>query len=135
MALSSFPLWIFGVRTLDRLGMKPVLTAGLLLFAVVYFLFGWMNNTAMLVLAFLLYAAYAAATEGIAKVWISYLAGVQHRATALGLFASGQSICSLLASSLTGLVWTLFNSSVPFYLTEAATAGVVIYLWLFVPES
>lgn len=128
-ALLSFPLGALA----DRLGLKPVFAAGLLVFAGVYFLFGWMHSLSLLVIAFLMYAFYAAATEGIAKAWIANISGGQNVATALGFYASAQSLCSLLASSLTGLVWTLFNSTVAFCLTAAAALGVMVYLVLFVP--
>lgn len=126
-ALLSYPLGVLA----DRFGLKQVLVCGFLVFAGVYFLFGILTTRQELVIAFLLYALYAAATEGVAKAWISNLTGGRDTATAIGLYASGQSICSFLASASTGLVWTLFNGTVAFFLTAGTTLLVALYLLLF----
>lgn len=123
-AFLSYPLGALA----DRIGIKRVFVSGLLVFSFVYALFGSVSTFALLVGAFFLYAVYAAATEGIARAWISNLSGGQNTATAIGFYTSGQSICSLLASSITGLVWTLFNSSTAFYLIAFAALSVAVYL-------
>lgn len=120
----SYPLGILA----DRVGMKPVFVGGLLVFGVVYALFAGASATPWLVAAFALYALYAAATEGIAKAWITNLSGGQNTATAVGFYTSGQSVGSLVASSFTGLVWTLAGSAPAFYLSAAVAAGVAVWL-------
>jgi MFS family permease len=110
--------------------MKPVFIAGLVVFGVVYALFGSTAAAPWLFVAFALYAVYAAATEGIAKAWISNLAGGNNTATAIGFYTSGQSICSLLASSFTGLVWTLAGSAAAFYLSAFLAMSVALWLLL-----
>lgn len=127
-ALLSYPLGALA----DRIGLKRVFTGGLLVFGLVYFLFARLNSLPVLFVAFALYALYAAATEGVAKAWISNLSKREETGTAIGLYTSGQSICSLLASTLTGLVWTVFNSAAAFYLTTAMALLVAAYLALFV---
>lgn len=130
-ALLSYPMGALA----DRLGMKQVFVCGLLVFAVVYFLFGVLTTLPGLVLAFLLYALYAAATEGVAKAWISNMAGGRDTATAIGLYTSGQSCCSFLASASTGLLWTLFNGTVAFFLTAGMTVAVAAYLAVFTRQA
>ncbi|OLY94143.1 Major Facilitator Superfamily protein [Cnuella takakiae] len=127
-ALLSYPLGALA----DRMGLKRVFVGGLVVFGIVYLLFAQMESHALLFVAFGLYAVYAAATEGIAKAWITNMAGGQDTGTAIGLYSSGQSICSLLASSLTGLLWTLFNSAAAFYLIAFVALAVAVYLALFV---
>ena len=112
----------------DRFGIRKVLLSGLLLFAFVYFLFGSSSSTALLFTAFVLYGFYAAATEGIAKAWITNMTGGENTATALGFFTSCESICALLASLLAGLVWTYAGSSATFYASAAAAVAVFLYL-------
>lgn len=122
-AAASYPLGMLA----DRFGLKRVFCSGLLLFAAVYILFALGTSTYLLFVAFFLYGLYAAATEGIAKAWISNLAHEKNTATAIGFYTSGQSIGSLLASVLAGLLWTGISSTTPFLVTASAAVGVFLY--------
>lgn len=125
-AAASYPLGVMA----DKFGLKRVFCGGLLLFAVVYLLFAVSTTTYLLFVAFFLYGIYAAATEGVAKAWITNLAHDKNTATAIGFYTSGQSICSLLASILAGLLWTGMNSTVPFLVTAIAAIGAFLYFRL-----
>jgi MFS family permease len=122
-ALASYPLGALA----DRFGLKKVFTLGLLVFAAVYFIFAFSDSTVWIFIAFFLYGIYAAATEGIAKAWITNLTPVKNTGTAIGLYTSCQSIGSLLASSLAGLMWSTSNSSTPFMVTAAGALAVFSY--------
>jgi MFS family permease len=104
---------------------------GLVLFALVYFLFGVTQSTVIIFTAFVLYGIYAAATEGISKAWISNLSHGQNTATAIGFYTSCESICTLLASVITGWLWEDFNSSIAFFATALAAALVLVYFLVF----
>lgn len=125
-AAASYPLGMLA----DRFGLKRVFCGGLLLFAAVYVLFALSTTTYLLFVAFFLYGLYAAATEGIAKAWITNLAHQTNTATAIGFYTSGQSICSLAASILAGLLWTTVSSTTPFLTTAFAAVGVFLYIRL-----
>ncbi|MBC7848520.1 MAG: MFS transporter, partial [Chitinophagaceae bacterium] len=100
-ALFSFPLGILA----DRIGKKKVLIGGLLIFAAVYTGFAITNNTTLLFLLFGLYGIYAAATEGIAKAWITNIAHGKDTATAVGFYSSCQSVAALFASVIAAFCW------------------------------
>jgi MFS family permease len=121
-AAASYPLGALA----DRIGIRKVFSGGLLLFAGVYALFGLGNSTALLFAGFALYGIYAAATEGIAKAWISNLAP-QQTGTAIGFYTSLESICALLASVIAGAVWSGFGSAAAFGLTALAALAVFFY--------
>lgn len=125
-AVCAYPLGMLA----DRWGFKPVLIAGMIVFGMVYGLFGWANAPFWIGVAFALYAVYAAATEGIAKAWIAQISGDQNTATAIGLYTSGQSVCSLLASFLTGLAWTFWGSTTAFLFS--ALAAFIAAAWIAV---
>lgn len=129
-ALASFPLGHLG----DRLGLKRVLLFGLVLFAIVYF--GMMREASVLWYGglFLLYGIYAAATDGISKAWITNVVDHRDTATAIGFFAGFQSLCAMVASALTGVLWFSFGPAVAFATTGCATIAVVIYLAVAVPR-
>ncbi|MCU7552061.1 MFS transporter [Chitinophagaceae bacterium LB-8] len=129
-AIAAYPIGILA----DKLGMKKIFLSGLLLFAVVYFLFGQGHSSFFLFIAFFLYALYAAATEGIGKAWITNLSHGTNTATAIGFYTSCQSICSLLASSIAGLLWSLFGSTAVFLITSVITVCIVGY-FILIPRT
>lgn len=119
----------------DKIGLKTVFLSGLLLFATVYFLFGFADSTRIIFFAFFLYALFAAATEGVARAWITNLTHDTNTATAIGFYTSGQSVCSLLASTLTGWLWMTFGSTLAFTVSALAALLGAAYLLLFVKRS
>lgn len=123
-ALAAYPLGALA----DKIGIKRVFIYGLLLFSIVYIIFGLTSSVTFIFGAFFLYGIYAAATEGIAKAWITNIAHNQNTATAVGFYTSCQSICALLASALAGLIWTAFGSTATFVITAIAGVLTVIYL-------
>lgn len=128
-ALFAFPIGILA----DKLGLKTVFIIGLTLFAAVYFGMSVTTGFYGFLGLFFLYGIYASATEGISKAWISNITDKKNLATAIGTFTGLQSICSLFASSLTGLIWFQFGAAAAFLTTGAMTVLVLVY-FLFVPK-
>jgi len=128
-ALFAFPVGILA----DHIGLKSVFIFGLILFSVVYF--GMSVNTHFYIFfgLFFLYGVYAAATEGIAKAWISNISEKKDTATAIGTYTGLQSICTILASSMAGLIWYQFGAGVTFIVTAMGSIFVVIYFLTLSP--
>jgi MFS family permease len=118
----SYPIGVFA----DKMGMKKIFVFGLILFAFTYFGMVYAYSEFHFFVLFFTYGIYAAATEGIAKAWITNICEKEKTATAIGTYAAFQSIATLLASSLTGLLWYSFGSSVVF-ITSAIVAIVVAF--------
>jgi hypothetical protein len=76
---------------------------------------------------------YASATEGISKAWISNITSKKDTATAIGTFSGLQSICTMLASTLTGIIWFKFGATTAFALTATVTLFVAAY-FLTIPK-
>lgn len=129
-ALFAFPLGILA----DRIGLKKVFIIGLALFATVYGGMALAKREDVLIALFFLYGVYAAATEGVAKAWIANIVQPQDMATAMGTFTGLQSICALLASSLTGFLWLQFGAPVALLTTAIATLSLIAY-FCFLPNS
>jgi hypothetical protein len=51
------------------------------------------------------------------------------------MYTGFQSICALLASSLTGLIWYAFGAMTTFVVTSVATALVAVYFIFSVSEK
>ncbi len=100
-ALFAFPVGIIA----DNIGLKKIFIGGLALFAVVYFGMAFNNRLYLFFIFFFFYGVYASATEGISKAWISNISNKKDTATAIGTYSGLQSICAMIASSLTGVLW------------------------------
>ncbi|MBI4946871.1 MAG: MFS transporter [Bacteroidetes bacterium] len=124
-ALFAFPIGIIA----DNIGLKTIFLIGLALFALVYL--GMSFNTDLYIFfgLFFIYGIYAAATEGISKAWISNITDKKDTATAIGTYTGFQSICTMLASSLTGFIWYATNPSIAFLIIAIGVLGVMIYFF------
>jgi len=122
-ALAAFPIGI----SADKIGLKKMFLIGLSLFAIVYFGMSVTSNAYLISGFFLLYGIYAAATEGVSKAWITNIIDKKDTATAIGTYAGFQSICTLLASSLAGLIWFRFGASATFLVTGFFTVLIMGY--------
>lgn len=130
-AIAAYPLGKLG----DRIGFKATLLIGLLVFALVYCGISFSDELYQFLILFALYGVYAAATESIAKAWISNVAKREDTATAIGTYTGFQSICALFASSLTGWLWWVLGGSAALLLSGIATLVIIIYIVVAVPSS
>ncbi len=126
-ALASYPLGAVA----DRLGMKRVFVSGLLLFAAVYAGMAFASAWSAFAALFFLYGLYAAATEGVAKAWITNICDKKDTATAIGTYTAFQSVGALAASSLAGLIWHSTGPAATFMLSAGVAAVVAAYLYRF----
>ena len=125
-ALFALPAGILA----DKIGLKKTFLIGLVLFAAVYFVMSFRISLVAYFVLFFIYGMYAAATEGIAKAWISNIASREDTATAIGMFSGFQSICLFIASSMTGLIWFKFGPVAAFVITSGIAIIVALYFLL-----
>jgi MFS family permease len=125
-AVCSYPIGIIA----DRMGLRKVLAAGLILFSIVYGSFAFHPSVSVIFLLFAIYGIYAAATEGVVKAWITNLSHEQNTATAIGFYTSAESVCSLFASIIAGAIWTGIGSTYTFLITGLTALFVAIYFTL-----
>lgn len=123
-ALFAFPLG----RLADKIGMKRMIVFGLIIFTVVYAGMSQVQSTTMIVALLFLYGIYAAATEGIAKALISNVVPSNETASAIGFYTGWNSICTLIASSITGWIWYAASPEAAFLVSAGGTLLAAIYL-------
>lgn len=111
----------------DKLGLKKILITGILLFAAVYLGMAYVHDWISFGVMFLLYGGYAAATEGIAKAWISNVVPKEETATAIGTFEGMRNLCAMAASFIAGVLWQFFGAAVTFTIT-AIIAVIVAFV-------
>lgn len=125
-AMFSYPIGILA----DRIGLRTMLVTGLFLFAFVYSCMGFVSSYALFGVLFFLYGIYAASTEGVSKALISNLAKKEDTATAIGFYNSLASICTLLASSLAGIIWFTFGPVATFLVSGIVVGCIALFLVL-----
>ena len=119
--------WPAGAAS-DRLGRRPVLILGLVVFALVYAGFAAASGAWQVWPLFALYGLYIAFTDGVVRALISDIAPPERVGAALGIVAAMGGICALVASLAAGFLWDTVGSGVVFAVgsTTAALAAVVL---------
>ena len=100
-AVSSMP----GGALSDRLGRKPLIVAGWLLFAAVYFGFGAASEQWHAWALFAVYGVFFGLTEGVEKALVSDIVPPGRRGAAFGWYSLTLGLGALPASLLIGFIW------------------------------
>ncbi len=116
----------------DRIGREKLLIAGFLIYAIVYFGFGFTGHIGVIIALFALYGVYSASTDGVQKALVSDLVDKNKKGTGLGMYNALLGITLLPASLIAGLLYDKINSSVPFYFGAVTAALSAILMTLFV---
>lgn len=116
----------------DRFGRLPVLISGYAAFALVYA--GWAAATQAwnAWALFLVYGIYAAATEGVAKAYVTDLVPKEARGSAMGWFNGMTGVAALPANLIGGWLWSAAGPGATFAF-GAWVAGISVALtiaWL-----
>lgn len=123
-AVLSLPVGMFA----DRIGLKNMLVISIAVFAIVYLMFALTPSVFMVIIAFLLYAFYAAGTESVSKAFISNLVEKKDIATAMGFFNSFNSVMIMFSSIIAGFLWSAFFPALPFFVSAIVASCVAFYL-------
>jgi MFS family permease len=115
----------------DRIGRRPVLITGYVIFAFIYLGFGLVNNVPGIWILFVLYGLYYATTEGIQKSYVADLVPEGQRGTAMGTFNALTGIAALPASVLAGFLWQSFGSFTAFGLSSLLAIISAILMIIF----
>ncbi len=127
-SVSSLP----GGQLSDRLGRKPMILTGWLIYAVSYLLFGLAESVWQVWVILLFYGLYYGCVEGTERALVSDLVGPEMRGTAFGIFHSAVGIAALPASVLFGWVWQRAGHPLPAFLMGATLAGLAAIALIFV---
>ena len=114
----------------DRVGRKQLLVAGYLVFAVVYMGFAFVEQKALMVLLFVLYGLYTAMIAGVERAFISEISPPQLKGTMLGLHSTVVGVALLPASSIAGILWTVWGAPAPFVFGASLSLLAALVLFL-----
>jgi MFS family permease len=98
----------------DRLGRKPLIVAGWLLYAAVYFAFGRAWTAWQAWALFAVYGIYFGLTEGVEKALVVDLVASDRRGAAFGWYNLTIGIGAFPASLLFGAIWDRWGSTAAF---------------------
>jgi MFS family permease len=122
--LASWPAGWFS----DNVSRRLVGSAGYMIFAAVYFVFGRAPSTVAIWIAMAMYGFYYALTQPVLKALVVHTVGEQVRGRALGIYFFVTSVATLAASLITGELWKHYGAALPFYFSAAmavAAAGML----------
>jgi len=128
-----------GVRTAprdslisDKVGKEKMLAVGYLVYAVVYFGFGWSSDVKAIMGLFALYGLYSAMTDGTQKAFVSDLVDSDKKGTGLGIYNALIGLTLLPASLLAGILYDKVNADVPFYFGGAMSLLAALMLFVLI---
>jgi MFS family permease len=121
--LASWPAgWIS-----DHVSRRLVGSAGYVVFAAVYFVFGRAPSSLAIWIAMAVYGFYYALTQPVLKALVVETVDERVRGRALGIYFFVTSVATLAASLITGELWKQKGAAIPFY-CSAGTAIVAAAL-------
>jgi MFS family permease len=109
--LASWPAGWFS----DRASRRLLASAGYVIFAAVYFVFGRASSTLSIWIAMAVYGFYYALTQPVLKALVVETVDEKVRGRALGIYFFVTSVATLAASLLTGELWKHYGAAIPFY--------------------
>jgi MFS family permease len=115
-------------RLADKIGAKKVYIYGLIIFALVYFLFGLVHSSLFIWSLFPLYGIYISFTDGISKSYIGEFVTKQESGSYFGAYYTLVGVANFLASFIGGFLWyKLHPSATMFYGSLMAVIALFIF--------
>lgn len=120
-------------RCSDRIGRRPMIVGGWLVYAFVYAGFATAGAAWQAWALFAAYGLFSGLTEAAERAWVADFYPQEQRGQAFGFFHATVGLASLPASLLMGWLWHRMGPGVAF-LTGAGFAGAAaLLLWLCLP--
>ena len=120
----------YGGHLSDRLGRKPLIVGGWILYAAVYFAFGWATAAWQAWVLFAVYGIFHGMTEGTEKALVADLVPRLRRGAAFGWYNLAIGLGALPASLIFGAIWD--RSGAPSAFAFGATLALLAAILMMV---
>ena len=117
----------------DRIGRRPLLLGGYLLYAFVYGVLGATHSRLGAVVAFAFMGLHSALIEGQQRSLVADLVPPERRATAFGAYYTVVGLALLPASVIAGLLWERFGARATFSVDAALALAAAASFVVLVP--
>ncbi|MBI4919325.1 MFS transporter [archaeon] len=118
----------------DKIGRKPVIMLGYLLFAITSLGLAFTSTINSLVIFFIVYGIFYAMIDGVQRAFVADLAPKNLKATALGVFHTFTGIVALPGGYIAGLLWDKISPETTF-IYGSSLAIISLSLFLFVKKK
>jgi MFS family permease len=123
----------FGILS-DKIGRKPILIMGYLVFAITSIGLIFISNIYGILLFFVIYGIFYAMIDGVQRAFIVDLAPKHLKATALGAFHTSIGLVALPGGLIAGLLWDIISPEATFVYGFALSI-ISIGLFIFVKSN
>jgi MFS family permease len=124
----------YGGGLSDRVGRKPLIVGGWILYSAVYFAFGWATAAWHAWILFAVYGIFYGMTEGTEKALVADIVPTQRRGSAFGWYNLAIGLGALPASLIFGRIWDTAGAPTAFAF-GASLALIAAVLMAFVAPS
>jgi MFS family permease len=124
----------YGGGLSDRVGRKPLIVGGWILYSAVYFAFGWATAAWHAWILFAVYGIFYGMTEGTEKALVADIVPTQRRGSAFGWYNLAIGLGALPASLIFGRIWDTAGAPTAFVF-GASLALIAAVLMTFVAPS
>jgi len=120
----------------DKIGRKPVLLMGYLLFAITSLGLIFTSNVHSILLIFVMYGLFYAIIDGVQRAFVVDLAPKYLKATALGTFHAAIGLVALPGGFIAGLLWDKIGPEATFiYGLTLAIISTVLFAFIKAEKS
>lgn len=130
-AISSTPGGVLS----DRLGRKPLIIGGWMVYAAVYVGFAFANSTWHAWALFIVYGLYFGMTEGVEKALVADLVSPHVRGAAFGWYNLTIGLAALPASLIFGGLWQAYGASTAFVVGASLSLVAALGLYLVMRDA
>jgi MFS family permease len=112
----------------DKIGRKPVLVIGYVLFAITAIALLFTSQLVPLIIVFILYGIFFGMIDGVQRAFVVDLAPADLKGTALGTFYTATGLIALPGGFIAGYLWTTISPQATFLFALALTiSGLLLF--------